>query len=115
MSLGQINIQAQITNLSGLVTPLPPDFAPVGALLQDPCVARLRAGTVSSFVVRGRASIPATYDGPLPSRLYEPPQHRTPPTGAGHPPRETTVSSQVPTGSAGTSSLLRLDLPCARP
>ena len=31
----EINIQAQITNLSGLVTPLPPDFAPVGALLHD--------------------------------------------------------------------------------
>ena len=112
---GEINIQAAITNLSGLVTPLTPDFAPVGALLHDPCTARLRAGTVSSFVVRGRASFPATYDGPLHSRLYESPQHRTPPTGAGHPRRETTAASQVPLGSAGTRSLLWLDLPCARP
>jgi large exoprotein involved in heme utilization and adhesion len=111
---GTINIQAAITNLSGLVTPVSPDFAPVTALLHDPCVARLHAGTVSSFVVRGRASVPTSYDGPLPSRLYESPQHRTPPKGAGHLPQETTASSQIPTQSAGAPSPLQRDLPCAR-
>jgi large exoprotein involved in heme utilization and adhesion len=112
---GAINIHAQITNPSGLVTPLLPDFAPVGELLHDPCVERLREGTVSSFVVRGRASLPVTYDSILPSRLYEPQQPQTPTTGVGHPSQETTAASPVLTGSAGPRSSLRLDLPCARP
>jgi hypothetical protein len=112
---GEITIQAPITNPSGLVTPVPPDFAPVGVLLRDPCSARLREGTVSSFVVRGRANLPVTYDSVLPSRLYETQQPQTPTTGVGHPLQETTASSHVFTGSAGTRSSLPRDLPCARP
>ena len=112
---GRINIQAAITNLSGLVTPLPPDFAPVGVLLHDPCVARLRAGTVSSFVVRGRASVPATYDGPLPTRLYEPPRHRTPPQGPDTRRGRRPPPPRSPLGRQAPALPLRLDLPCARP
>jgi large exoprotein involved in heme utilization and adhesion len=112
---GTVNIQAPVADLSGTVTALPQAFLPATTFLHDQCVARLHAGTVSSFVIRGRASVPATYDGPLPSRLYESPQNRTPPAGAEHPLRETTASSQVPLGSAGTRTPLRLDLPCARP
>ena len=112
---GEIAIQAPVTNLSGLVTPILPDFAPVGELLHDPCVERLRKGTVSSFVVRGRASLPVTYDSILPSRLYEPQQPQTPAIGVGHPPQETAVSSQALSGSAAIFSSRRLDLRCVRP
>ena len=124
---GEINIQAAITNVSGLVAPFAPDFASAAVLLHDPCAARLHEGTVSSFVVRERVSLPATYDDILPTRLYEPQWHQGPPPGAGHPSRETTAApqarypvappepSQGPNGSASTRSPLRLDLPCARP
>ena len=66
---GTVDIQAPVTNLSGLVTPLPPEFAPATALLRDRCAARLREGAVSSFVERGRDGVPATPEGVLPSRL----------------------------------------------
>src|SRR5207249_8981686 len=85
---GTVDIQAPVTNLSGVVAPLSPDFARTTALLRDRCAARLREGTVSSFVVRGRPSLPATYDGPLPSRLYEPQRQQTTPAGARQPPME---------------------------
>jgi filamentous hemagglutinin family protein len=79
---GEVDIRAPVTNLSGVVAPLSPDFARATALLQDRCAARLREGTVSTFVVRGRPSLPATYDGPLPSRLYTPQRPRMTPAGA---------------------------------
>lgn len=66
---GEINIQAPITALSGLVAPLPQTFGAAGALLRDQCAARLREGTVSSLVERGRDGVPATPDGVLPGRL----------------------------------------------
>ena len=69
---GQIDIRALVTNLSGLVTPLPPDLAPAAELLRDQCEARLHEGTVSSLVARGRASMPVSPEGILPSRLYQP-------------------------------------------
>jgi hypothetical protein len=65
---GQIDIQA-VTTPSALVTPLPPAFAPAASLLRDPCVARLREGTVSTLVERGRVGVPASPVGVLPSRL----------------------------------------------
>jgi large exoprotein involved in heme utilization and adhesion len=67
---GEVNIEAVKTNLSEIVTPLSPRFAQTAALLSDPCASRLQQGIVSSFVARGRASVPATPDGLLPSRLY---------------------------------------------
>src|SRR5262249_50016394 len=85
---GTVDIRALVTNLSGVVAPLTPDFARATALLRDRCAARLQEGTVSSFVVRGRASVPTTYDGLLPSRLYAPQGPRTLPPGAEQPPVE---------------------------
>jgi len=85
---GTVDIRALVTNLSGVVAPLAPDFARATALLRDRCAARLHEGTVSSFVVRGRASVPTTYDGLLPSRLYASQGQRTLPTGADQPPVE---------------------------
>ncbi len=69
---GEIDIQATVTNLSGLISPLSPNFASAAALLRDRCAAQLREGTVSSFVARERTSVPATPNGILPSRLYRP-------------------------------------------
>jgi filamentous hemagglutinin family protein len=69
---GQVDIRALVTNLSGLVTPLPPGFAPAAELLRNRCVVQLHAGTVSSLVDRGRAGVPATPEGIQPGRLYQP-------------------------------------------
>jgi hypothetical protein len=71
---GEVNVEAVATNLSDVVTPLPPDFASASSLLRDRCAAQLQEGTVSSLVARGRASVPATPEGILPSRLYQPVQ-----------------------------------------
>jgi large exoprotein involved in heme utilization and adhesion len=125
VAAGVVEIQA-VTNLSGLVTSLPPDFALATALLRDPCTARLREGTVSSFVVRGRASLPVTADGLLPGRLYVPQQHRTT-AGAAPPPQEPTGFPQggnrgEPSGHfqrlpevAPALALLGLGHPCGSP
>jgi hypothetical protein len=67
---GTVDIRAPVNNLSGAVAPLALRFAPVEALLRDRCAARLREGTVSSLVERGRDGVPATPDGVLPSRIY---------------------------------------------
>jgi hypothetical protein len=65
---GLIDIQAATTP-SGLLAPVPLVFASAAVLLRSPCAARLHAGTVSTLVERGRAGVPATPDGVLPSRL----------------------------------------------
>jgi large exoprotein involved in heme utilization and adhesion len=111
---GIVDIQA-LTTFNDTVVPLPQDFTPASILLWERCAERLREGTVSSFVVRGRASLPVTYESILPSRLYEPQQPQTPATGVGHSPQKTTVSSQVPNGPAAVFSSRWLDLRCTRP
>jgi large exoprotein involved in heme utilization and adhesion len=58
-------------NLSGLVTPLPPDFAVAAALQPNRCLARLQEGRVSSLVVGGRSGVPPEPEGGLPSLLLE--------------------------------------------
>jgi hypothetical protein len=63
---GQVDIRAPVTNLSGVVSPLPSGFAPSTTLLYDRCAARLQEGRVSSFVKRGRAGVPAAPGGVLP-------------------------------------------------
>jgi hypothetical protein len=122
---GEIDIRSLVTNLSGVVVPLAPDFARATALLQDRCAARLREGTVSTFVVRGHPSPSASYDRPLPSRLYTPQRQGPTPAGAGSPPVEPPAAPQglLPEEPAGhgqgtsalalPSSLLEL-APCAR-
>jgi filamentous hemagglutinin family protein len=118
---GEINIQAPITALSGGGVPLPQTFGAAEALLRDQCAARLREGTVSSLVERGRDGVPGTPDGILPSRL---PPAESP--DAGRLPRTTRVAppgvrqpapprpSQGSGGSARTVSARPLPLDCAR-
>jgi hypothetical protein len=51
---GEVNIQAPVTHLSGALMPLPQAFARATALLSSRCAERLRAGNVSSFIMRER-------------------------------------------------------------
>jgi large exoprotein involved in heme utilization and adhesion len=66
---GQVDIQAPVKNISGVVAPLSQAFAQTAPLLRSPCAARLHEGTVSTLVERGRDGVPATPDGVLPSRF----------------------------------------------
>jgi filamentous hemagglutinin family protein len=123
---GSVDIRAPVTNLSGVVAPLSPDFARATALLQDRCAARLREGTVSTFMVRGRPSPSVSYDRPLPSRLYTPQRQPLTPAEAGSPSVEPPAAPQglLPEEAAGRGqetsawalpgSPLVLALPCAR-
>jgi hypothetical protein len=90
---GEVNIQTPVADLSGILTPLPQNFRSAATLLNDQCAVRLREGQVSTFIVRGRAGLPATPDGILPSRLYE--THREPATQPDPaPPRQTAATRQ---------------------
>jgi large exoprotein involved in heme utilization and adhesion len=66
---GQVNIQTPVTNLSGSLVPLPQAFARPATLLSTRCAERLRAGTVSSLVVRGRDGVPPHPGGVVPLLL----------------------------------------------
>jgi large exoprotein involved in heme utilization and adhesion len=68
---GTIDIRGAVSNLSGLITPLPQGYLSTATLNEDRCAGRLREGQVSSFVVTGRAGMPLQPGGVLPSPLYE--------------------------------------------
>ena len=70
---GTINIQDPVANLNGIVAPLPQTMVAAEGLLRNRCLARLREGTVSTLVVRGREGVPTTPDGVLPGQLPAPP------------------------------------------
>jgi hypothetical protein len=91
---GTITIQAPLTNLSGLVAPLPQTFSPARTVLRDQCTARLRQGTVSSLVERPRDGIPVTPAGVLPSRLVREPPEASPVAAPGA--RRAEVSGPLP-------------------
>jgi hypothetical protein len=55
------------------VTPLPQTFAADAPLFNEPCAQRLRGGQVSSFVVAGRAGLPADPSSALPTHMIEEP------------------------------------------
>jgi large exoprotein involved in heme utilization and adhesion len=93
---GQVDIQAPVTNLSGVVSPLPSGFAPATALLYDRCAARLQEGTVSSLVKRGRDGMPAAPDGVLPGILDGGRQARGDSGKKGGQPEEASTSHRSP-------------------
>ncbi len=66
---GEVNVEAIVTNLSGVVRPLSQRLASERLLLRNDCAARLHQGVVSSFVERERAGISSAPDDLLPSRL----------------------------------------------
>jgi len=66
---GQVDIQAPVTNISGLIQPLSQDFQEALTMLREPCMARLHQGEYSSFLVTGRGGMPIQPGQPIPSFL----------------------------------------------
>lgn len=66
---GTVDIQAPIRIVSGLLSPLSQEFVNATALLREPCMARLKGGKYSSFIVGGRDALPLEPGGPLPGIL----------------------------------------------
>jgi filamentous hemagglutinin family protein len=66
---GKVDIRTPIADPSGSVTPLPQTFLPVVLPLR--CAERLQGGQISSVVVSGRDSVPATPSSVLPSPFYQ--------------------------------------------
>jgi len=53
-----VDIQAPIQNVSGVLKPLPEEYSSADTLLREQCLARLRGGEYSSFVIGGRDGLP---------------------------------------------------------
>jgi hypothetical protein len=66
---GTINIQAQITDVSGSIAPLPAALLQAATLLRASCAARIATGKASSLVVAGREGVPLEPGVYLPSPL----------------------------------------------
>jgi len=64
---GTVNINAPINNVSGILNPLSTDFISATALLRERCIARLRGGKYSSFIIGGRDGLPIEPGSILPS------------------------------------------------
>ena len=64
---GTVEINAPINNLSEVIARLPESLVEVQALLRAACAARMAQGETSSFVERGRDSIPTGPEGFLAS------------------------------------------------
>jgi large exoprotein involved in heme utilization and adhesion len=69
---GVVDIRSPVSNLSSVVGRLPESLLAAQALLRAACTARLAESQVSSFVERGRDSIPIEPDGLL-ATPYAPP------------------------------------------
>jgi hypothetical protein len=67
---GTVDIQAPIQNVSGVLKPLPAEFRSADTLLRERCMARIRAGKYSSFVVAGRDGLPKEPGNPLSGFLF---------------------------------------------
>ena len=66
---GEINIQANITDVSGTLARLPEAILQAAGLLPASCAARLAGGKSSSLVLAGREGVPLEPGGLLPSPL----------------------------------------------
>jgi filamentous hemagglutinin family protein len=66
---GSVDIRAPITELSGTLVPLGEDFISAFELLREPCMARIRGGKYSSFIVSGRDGLPIEPGHLLPSPM----------------------------------------------
>src|SRR5262249_9190572 len=67
---GTADIQASITNIVGLLEPLPENIFQATSLLQQSCAARYSSGKLSSLVVGSRNALPLEPGGFMPSPLY---------------------------------------------
>jgi len=66
---GTVDIRAPITEISGTLVPLGEDFISAFELLREPCMARIRGGKYSSFIVSGRDGLPVEPGALLPSPM----------------------------------------------
>jgi hypothetical protein len=66
---GTVDIRSPITELSGTLVPLGEDFISAFELLREPCIARIRGGKYSSFIVSGRDGLPIEPGRVLPSPM----------------------------------------------
>jgi large exoprotein involved in heme utilization and adhesion len=66
---GNVDIRSPITELSGTLVPLGEDFISAFELLREPCMARIRGGKYSSFIVSGRDGLPIEPGHLLPSPM----------------------------------------------
>lgn len=55
---GQVDIRSPISQVNGLISPLSKDFRSAVALLRESCMARVHKGEYSSFMIKGRDSLP---------------------------------------------------------
>ena len=67
---GTVDINAPISSVTGILNPLSTDFISATALLREQCIARLRGGKYSSFIVVGRDGLPIEPGNLLPGILY---------------------------------------------
>ena len=67
---GTVAIRAPVSNISGLLTPLSSDYVSASALLRERCIARIREGKYSSFVVGGRDGVPAEPGNLMPGLTF---------------------------------------------
>ena len=102
---GVVNVETVVSNLSEIVTPLPPDFASAASLLRDQCAARLREGQLSSLVISGREGMPAKPGGVLPSPMFSADRERMGALKQAEPLAETVTSH--PTGDGAPSYDIR--------
>jgi large exoprotein involved in heme utilization and adhesion len=68
---GSVDIQAAINDVSGVVAPLSSDFVSSSTLLRERCMARIREGKYSSFIVGGRDGIPIEPGNMLPGVMMQ--------------------------------------------
>jgi hypothetical protein len=66
---GTVDIQANVTNVNGLLSPLSTEFTSASELLREPCMARVKGGKYSSFIIGGRDGLPVEPGSPLPSQM----------------------------------------------
>jgi filamentous hemagglutinin family protein len=98
---GVVDIRSPVSNISGIIGRLPESVLAAQALLRAACAARLAESQVSSFVERGRDSIPIGPDGLL-ATPYLPPSSE-PRTQMGAVPVDSGHESWV--GSSRTSGV----------
>src|SRR5262249_33783820 len=67
---GTVDIQAAITNIAGLLQPLPENIFQATSLLQQSCAARYSSGKLSSLVVGSLVGLPWEPGSFMPSPLY---------------------------------------------
>jgi len=68
---GTVDIEAPEVNIIDVQVPLPKVVFSAADLLQNPCIARLKAGEASSFIISGRDGLPIMPGKLLPSPVFQ--------------------------------------------